>query len=388
MKVELRDVSFAYGREPVLAGVSLALPEGGITVVIGPSGSGKSTLLRLLAGLLAPAAGAVLFDGRDVAALPTERRDVGVVFQSYALFPHLTVAENVAFGLESARGRRAIGADSSGDRADTTARRVREAAALLSIEPLLPRKPGELSGGEQQRVAVARAIAPRPALLLLDEPLSALDARLRRSVRAELAALLARLATTAFYVTHDQEEAMLLADHLVVLRGGRVVQQGPPLDLYRRPADPFVAGFLGEANLLPAEVVGAAGGRLLLKTPLGPVDLAGAAPAEARGTLVVRPEDLELAAEAGSGGSGAAAAQRSAAWSPPAGSAPTTGRCSGSPAARSCSSTSPPAARRPRGARCGWRCGAAGATSSPRLDVILQPARPARSSAASLFPPP
>jgi ABC-type sugar transport system ATPase subunit len=316
MKVELRDVSFAYGREPVLAGVSLALPEGGITVVIGPSGSGKSTLLRLLAGLLAPAAGAVLFDGRDVAATPTERRDVGVVFQSYALFPHLTVAENVAFGLRSARGRRAIGAelsgdragDQAGDRADTIARRVREAAALLSIEPLLPRKPGELSGGEQQRVAVARAIAPRPALLLLDEPLSALDARLRRSVRAELAALLARLATTAFYVTHDQEEAMLLADHLVVLAGGRVVQQGPPLDLYRRPADPFVAGFLGEANLLPAEVVGAAGGRLLLRTPLGPIDLAGAAPAEARGTLVVRPEDLELAAGAGSGGAGGSGA--------------------------------------------------------------------------------
>jgi ABC-type sugar transport system ATPase subunit len=292
MKVELREVAFAYGREPVLGGVSLALVEGGITVVIGPSGSGKSTLLGLLAGLLAPASGAVLFDGRDVAGIPTERRDVGVVFQSYALFPHLTVAENVAFGLASARARRA-----GGGAAEETARRVRSAAALLAIEPLLGRRPGELSGGEQQRVALARAIAPRPALLLLDEPLSALDARLRRNVRAELAALLRRLATTVFYVTHDQEEAMLLADHLVVLDRGRVVQQGPPLDLYRRPADAFVAGFLGEASLLPAEVLGAADGTLRLSTPLGTVEVPGAAPPGRRGSLLVRPEDVDLAAE-------------------------------------------------------------------------------------------
>jgi len=292
MRVELRDVAFAYGREPVLSGLSLTLPEGGITVVIGPSGSGKSTLLRLLAGLLAPASGAVLFDGQDVAAVPTERRDVGVVFQSYALFPHLTVAENVAFGLASARGRR-----SAGGPPEETARRVREAAALLAIEPLLGRRPAELSGGEQQRVALARAIAPRPALLLLDEPLSALDARLRRSVRAELAALLRRLATTVFYVTHDQEEAMLLADHLVVLDRGRVVQQGPPLELYRRPADAFVAGFLGEASLLPAAVLGAAGGALRLSTPLGEIEIPGVAAPGRRGTLLVRPEDVDLAAE-------------------------------------------------------------------------------------------
>jgi ABC-type sugar transport system ATPase subunit len=292
MKVKLRDVAFAYRREPVLADVSLTLPEGAITVVIGPSGSGKSTLLRLLAGLLAPAAGAVLFDGRDVAEVPTERRDVGVVFQSYVLFPHLTVAENVAFGLRSARGRRA----GSGGVAET-GQRVRAAAALLAIEPLLGRKPSELSGGEQQRVALARAIAPHPSLLLLDEPLSALDARLRRSVRAELAALLRRLATTVFYVTHDQEEAMLLADHLVVLDRGRVVQQGPPLDLYRRPANAFVAGFLGEANLLPAEVAGAMGGAVRLATPVGAVELPGMAALGTRGHLLIRPEDLDLTAD-------------------------------------------------------------------------------------------
>ncbi|HEY8019991.1 MAG TPA: ABC transporter ATP-binding protein [Thermoanaerobaculia bacterium] len=299
MRVELSDVAFAYRREPVLAEVSLALPEGKVTVVIGPSGSGKSTLLGILAGLLAPRTGAVLFDGRDVAAVPTERRDVGVVFQSYALFPHLTVAGNVAFGLTSARGRRAAAAAGTGE---DVGRRVEETAALLAIGPLLGRRPAELSGGEQQRVALARAIAPRPALLLLDEPLSALDARLRRSVRAELAALLARLETTVFYVTHDQEEAMLLADHLVVLDRGRVVQQGPPLDLYRRPAGAFVASFLGEANLLPAAIAGEEGGNLRLETPLGAVEVARVAlPAGAargrRGTLLVRPEDLEMAPE-------------------------------------------------------------------------------------------
>ncbi len=260
MKVTVERVSFAYAGRPVLSEVSAELPEGGITVVIGPSGSGKSTLLQLLAGLLRPAAGAIRFDGENVGGLPPERRDVGLVFQSYALFPHLSVRDNVAFGLRTARGRRA------GLASAAVPERVRETAALLGIEPLLDRRPAELSGGEQQRVALARAVAPRPALLLLDEPLSALDARLRRDVRGELASLLRGLGTTALYVTHDQEEALLLADHLIVLRDGRVAQAGPPLELYRRPADAFVATFLGEANLL-----------------------AGDEPGELR---VVRPEDL------------------------------------------------------------------------------------------------
>ncbi|HYH47299.1 MAG TPA: ABC transporter ATP-binding protein, partial [Thermoanaerobaculia bacterium] len=243
---------------------------------IGPSGSGKSTLLRLLAGLLHPDEGWIHFDGADVTGRPTEKRDVGVVFQSYALFPHLTVRDNVAFGLRTARRKLPPG---------EAAGRVDEALALLGLQNLAGRRPAELSGGEQQRVAVARAIAPRPALLLFDEPLSALDARLRRSVRADLAALLARLGTTVLYVTHDQEEAMLLAGHLVVLDRGRIVQAGPPLDLYRRPADPFVATFLGEANLL--EVLEREGRK---ETALGPLP---ALPGS--GTrLLVRPEDLEI----------------------------------------------------------------------------------------------
>jgi len=280
-------VSFAYGREPVLSGVSVELPEGGITVVIGPSGSGKSTLLQLLAGLLHPAEGRILFDGEDVTGVPTERRDVGVVFQSYALFPHLTVRENIAFGLRTGRRRFSLRSSRRRPSRHSIEARVWDSAALLGLEPLLDRRPGQLSGGEQQRVAVARAVAPRPSLLLLDEPLSALDARLRRTVRSELASLLRKLGTTVFYVTHDQEEAMLLADHLVVLDQGRVVQAGPPLELYRRPRTPFVASFLGEANLVEVTVDDGQGQPL--HTPFGKL----AYPAGVtRGWVLVRPEDV------------------------------------------------------------------------------------------------
>jgi len=287
VKVCVEGLSFAYAREPVLSGVSLALQAGGITVVIGPSGSGKSTLLQLLAGLLLPAEGRILFDGEDVTGVPTERRDVGVVFQSYALFPHLTVRDNIAFGLKT--GRRRFSPRSSRKRPSrhTMEARVWDAAALLGLERLLDRRPGQLSGGEQQRVALARAVAPRPSLLLLDEPLSALDARLRRTVRTELASLLRQLGTTVFYVTHDQEEAMLLADHLVVLNEGRVVQAGLPLELYRRPETPFVASFLGEANLV--EVTVEECGEQPARTPFGKLPFP---PGVKRGWVLVRPEDV------------------------------------------------------------------------------------------------
>ncbi len=297
MRVDLVEVAFAYGRQQeAVAAVSLALADGGITVVVGPSGSGKSTLVALVAGLLAPAAGRILFAGRDMAGVPPERRDVGVVFQHYALFPHLSVEDNVAFGLTT-RHRRLPRRE--------VAPRVRELAALFGLTPVLARRPAELSGGERQRVALARALAPRPALLLLDEPLSALDASLRRQLRAEVAALLRGLGTTVLYVTHDQEEAMMLADHLVVLQGGRVVQAGPPLELYRHPANPFVAGFLGEANLLPIAAAQAASERMPLPTLLpmrgpggastwrpGESEAAPAALAAAGGWMLVRPEDV------------------------------------------------------------------------------------------------
>jgi ABC-type sugar transport system ATPase subunit len=293
MRIHVEDVSFAYAREPVVCGVSMELPEGGITVVIGPSGSGKSTLLQLLCGLLHPLQGKILFDGEDVTGVPTERRDVGVVFQSYALFPHLTVRENIAFGLQTGRRRFSLRSSRRRPSRRHVEERVWDTAALLSLERLLDRKPGQLSGGEQQRVALARAVAPRPSLLLLDEPLSALDARLRRTVRTELAALLRKLGTTAFYVTHDQEEAMLLADHLLVLDHGRVVQAGNPLDLYRRPQTPFVASFLGEANLVEVEARPIACATSVLPvrshTPLGSFVLP---PSADGGWLLVRPEDL------------------------------------------------------------------------------------------------
>jgi len=293
MRVHVDNVSFAYGREPVVSGVSMELPEGGITVVIGPSGSGKSTLLQLLCGLLHPLQGKILFDDEDVTGVPTERRDVGVVFQSYALFPHLTVRENIAFGLQTGRRRFSLRSSRRRPSRRHVEERVWDTAALLSLERLLDRKPAQLSGGEQQRVALARAVAPRPSLLLLDEPLSALDARLRRTVRAELAALLRKLGTTAFYVTHDQEEAMLLADHLLVLDHGRVVQAGDPLDLYRRPQTPFVASFLGEANLVEVEARPIANASSVLpvrsQTPLGAFVLPTTA---GGGWLLVRPEDL------------------------------------------------------------------------------------------------
>ncbi len=312
MKVRAEGLSFAYpgslGRGVrVLSDASLELAEGRITVVIGPSGSGKSTLLQLLAGLLHPAAGSIWFDEQDITGVPTERRDVGVVFQSYALFPHLSVRENIAFGLRTARRRFSLRLSSQPPRRRIDSR-VWDAAALVGIESLLDRRPSELSGGEQQRVALARAIAPRPALLLLDEPLSALDARLRRSVRLELAALLRRLGTTALYVTHDQEEAMLLADHLIVLDGGRVVQAGAPLDLYRRPATPFVASFLGEANLLEATLrerqdCDGALGCNSLETPLGRLPLRRAPMSgngsAGNGRILVRPQDLEIGGTSG-----------------------------------------------------------------------------------------
>ena len=278
MKVLVEDVAFAYGPEPVLSGVSLDLPEGDTTVVTGGAGCGKSTLLQLLAGLLRPAAGRILFDGEDVTGVPAERRDVGVVFQSYALFPHLTVRQNIAFGL---RAWRRFSTRSSRRRPSlhTVQAKVWDAAAQVGAERLLDRRPSQLSAGERQRVALARALATHPGLLLLDEPVSALEPRLRCAGRLELAALLRRLGTTVFYVTRDREEAMLLADHLAVVDDGRVVQAGKPMDLYRSPATPFVASFLGEANLV--EITG--DGRCAL----------AAFPKAARGWLVVRPEDVK-----------------------------------------------------------------------------------------------
>ncbi|HKI87328.1 MAG TPA: ABC transporter ATP-binding protein, partial [Thermoanaerobaculia bacterium] len=238
--IELRRLSFSYGGVEAISELDLALAPGRVTAIVGPSGSGKSTLLALVAGLARPASGAIFFDGRAVGQLPPEKRELGMVFQDYALFPHLSVADNVAFGLRVRGTRRRGGRE-----------QVAEVLRRFGIAALAERYPRELSGGERLRVALARALAYAPRALLLDEPLSALDARLRLSLRSELAAHLAQTGATVLCVTHDQEEAMALGERVAVLNRGRLEQVGTPEDLYRRPASPFVAEFIGEANFLP-----------------------------------------------------------------------------------------------------------------------------------------
>ena len=234
-KLELLRVGRSYPRGvEALAGVDLAVAGGEFLVILGPSGSGKSTLLRLVAGLEPPTAGSIRIDGRAVDALPPRDRGVGMVFQDPAPYPHLNVFDNLAFGL---RARRVTAAE--------TKARVAEMAELLRLSDCLDRRPAALSGGQRQRVALGRALAPRPGLLLLDEPLSNLDAPLRASIRADLADLHRRLGTTTILVTHDQAEALALGDRVAVLDRGRLAQVGPPGELYGRPATRFVAGFLG-----------------------------------------------------------------------------------------------------------------------------------------------
>jgi ABC-type sugar transport system ATPase subunit len=241
-RISLHNVTKSFGHTEVIRDVSLDVADGELVVFVGPSGCGKSTLLRLVSGLDRPTSGTISIDGRDVTLTGAADRGLAMVFQSYALYPHMTVRQNLAFGLENTRLPR-----------PEIASRIAQAARLLEIEELLDRRPGQLSGGQRQRTAIGRAIVRNPVAFLLDEPLSNLDAELRVSMRAELAALHARLRTTMIYVTHDQTEAMTLADRIVVLRQGRVEQADTPLALFNRPANRFVAGFIGAPamNFLP-----------------------------------------------------------------------------------------------------------------------------------------
>jgi iron(III) transport system ATP-binding protein len=237
--VVIEQVSFAYGVTPVLDDVSLEVAKGEFFAFLGPSGSGKTTLLRLIAGFGTPTAGRILIGGRDVTRLPPWNRNVGMVFQNYALWPHMSVAKNVAFGLERRKLARS-----------EIEQKVRDALELVDLAAFAERRPAQLSGGQQQRVALARTLAIEPDVLLLDEPLSNLDAKLRVEMRAELHALQRKLGITAIYVTHDQEEANAIADRIAVLDQGRIQQIGAPIELYDRPANRFVATFLGTANLI------------------------------------------------------------------------------------------------------------------------------------------
>lgn len=243
--VELAGVSFSYGQTRVLAGVDLAIAPGELFLLLGPSGCGKTTLLRLVAGFIEPSAGQVRIGGVDAVGTPTERRGLGMVFQNYALWPHLDVAGNVAFPLEMA-------GVPSGDRP----RRVAEALELVALAGFGGRRIGELSGGQQQRVALARAIVGRPKVLLLDEPLSNLDAHLRTELRGEIRRVCKASGVTALYVTHDQAEALSVADRIALVLAGRIAQVGTPHDLYTRPGSVAAASFLGSANLLPGTMAG------------------------------------------------------------------------------------------------------------------------------------
>jgi iron(III) transport system ATP-binding protein len=241
--VAIEHMSFGYGKTAVLGDVSLDVDKGEFFAFLGPSGSGKTTLLRLVAGFGAPAQGRILIGERDVTALPAWSRNVGMVFQSYALWPHMTVEKNVAFGLERRRLSRS-----------EIARKVRAALELVGLSTYADRRPAQLSGGQQQRVALARTIVIEPEVLLLDEPLSNLDAKLRVEMRSELKGLQRKLGITAIYVTHDQEEANAIADRIAVLDQGRIQQIGVPTELYDHPANRFVATFLGTANLIEGRV--------------------------------------------------------------------------------------------------------------------------------------
>jgi multiple sugar transport system ATP-binding protein len=232
--VSFREIKKEFGKTRVLHGISLDIADGEFTVLVGPSGCGKSTLLRMLAGLEDISAGTIAIDGRVVNELESKDRDVAMVFQSYALYPHMTVRDNMGFSLRLRN-----------DRKELIEKRVAEAAKILDLEPYLQRFPRELSGGQRQRVAMGRAIVRDPKVFLFDEPLSNLDAKLRVAMRAEIKALHQRLKTTTVYVTHDQVEAMTMADRIAVMNDGRIEQLGEPLELYDRPANLFVAQFIG-----------------------------------------------------------------------------------------------------------------------------------------------
>jgi spermidine/putrescine transport system ATP-binding protein len=283
---EIRLVGLVKRFEDVTAvdGIDLDVPGGEFFALLGPSGCGKTTTLRLVAGFEQPTGGRILLDGVDMARTPPHRRKVNTVFQSYALFPFLNVADNVAFGL------RFTDLDKGEAR-----RRVGEALALVQLQGLERRRPAQLSGGQQQRVALARALVLNPSVLLLDEPLGALDAKLRKALQVELKALQETVGITFVYVTHDQEEALTMSDRLAVMAGGRIEQVGPPAELYEAPATTYVAGFLGVANLMGATAGGGAGGRCRVR--LGEFELeaaGGDTGASGDVKVVIRPERVVL----------------------------------------------------------------------------------------------
>jgi putative spermidine/putrescine transport system ATP-binding protein len=295
--VRLEGIVKRYGDVAAVDGVDLEIARGEFFTLLGPSGSGKTTCLRLIAGFERPDAGRVVLGGRDVTALPPAERDVNTVFQDYALFPHMTVAANVAYGLRVKRVARA-----------ERDRRVADALAMVRLEGFGERRPGQLSGGQRQRVALARALVNRPRVLLLDEPLGALDLKLRQQLQVELKRIQQDVGITFVYVTHDQEEALTMSDRIAVVDGGRIVQVGTPRAVYERPDSPFVAGFVGVSNLLELPVERVEGDSVHLRLGARDAIVAAAGPGAAPGrvaVVTVRPERIALrdGAEHDDGGS-------------------------------------------------------------------------------------
>ena len=288
--LSLRGLTKRYGGHHAVDRLSLDIPKGELVAFLGPSGCGKTTSLRMIAGLITPTEGRIAIGGRDLTHVPPHERDIGLVFQSYALFPHMTIAKNLAFGLEM----RGVGKNE-------IAQRVREILELVHLPDLADRKPQQLSGGQQQRVALARALIIRPSILLLDEPLSNLDAKLRDDMRTEIRDLQRQLNATAIFVTHDQMEALTMCDRVAVMNHGRLEQLGTPEDLYERPATAFVAGFVGRINRLDGEGEGAA-------VRIAGIALRTAQPARGPVMVMIRPHRIRMgvagAAEAEDGPAG------------------------------------------------------------------------------------
>ena len=289
-QVRLRQLSKSFGTTPAVDDVSLDVPAGAFVSLLGPSGSGKTTTLNLIAGFLAPDKGDILIDERSVADVPPHKRNIGMVFQSYSLFPHMTVAENVAFPL---RMRAKL-------TRERTRERITEMLALVQLGQLGERYPRQLSGGQQQRVAMARALVSRPRLLLMDEPLGALDKKLREQMQAEIKHIHRSVGTTVVYVTHDQSEALTMSDLVVVMHRARIAQIGTPRALYEAPASAFVADFLGDSNLIPATIIEAGGDGFAVKIGNGAVVRGVSArfsPSNGERVFVlIRPEDMTVQA--------------------------------------------------------------------------------------------
>ncbi|AXV18131.1 polyamine ABC transporter ATP-binding protein (plasmid) [Neorhizobium sp. SOG26] len=279
--LNINHVTKQFGTFTAVNDVSLSVPEGTFVCLLGPSGCGKTTLMRMIAGLDLPTQGSIELAGSDITGVPTHKRELGMVFQSLALFPHLTVGENIAYSLRI-----------RGVAKDVQKKRVEELLGMIHLPGFADRSVNKLSGGQRQRVAIARALAISPKLFLLDEPLSALDAKLREAMQVELRQLQQRLGITTIVVTHDQREAMTMADTVVVMNKGEIRQAAPPVEIYRRPADSFVADFIGQTNLIPVEADSA--GRAVI---LGQTIEAFSMPAgTTKGVLSVRPEDVQITA--------------------------------------------------------------------------------------------